>query len=201
MNRVSWAALALWAVSFGCEPADIEGEPLERATGSCVPNQVFRCLCGLDEGTQSCAEDGTVTACSCRAQSRDALGASRTAAQLETCGGEPVDVGGSFADSEGSLASAALDVGLSCLPAATRDQVWALRALEPGTVEVEVAAAFPGGISARVGACTSAAAERTCSPRFEKLSIRGMRAGEVVHVVVAALAEGGPYTLTSRIVP
>lgn len=31
----------------------------------CVPNQTLVCLCGLDEGTQTCTEEGTLTPCDC----------------------------------------------------------------------------------------------------------------------------------------
>jgi cysteine-rich repeat protein len=31
----------------------------------CVPNQTLRCLCGLDDGVQTCNEDGTLAPCEC----------------------------------------------------------------------------------------------------------------------------------------
>lgn len=44
-------------------PAPSTSTPLTR----CVPHQTLVCLCGLDEGTQTCTAEGALTPCECEA--------------------------------------------------------------------------------------------------------------------------------------
>jgi hypothetical protein len=186
---------------LACAAADVEGEPLARATGSCVARQTLRCLCGLDEGTQVCNDDGTLSACSCAARSSDALEGRGAAPTHERCGEEPLDVDARGTRQTGSLDGAKKDVELSCALDTARDHVWALRVRESGTLEVDVEGAFVGAVSARVGECTDARAERDCNPRLGGLRVAALKSGDVAFVTVAAVGAGGAYTLTARVLP
>jgi cysteine-rich repeat protein len=58
----SFALLLLVACSAAeSSPAPSVSTPLAQ----CVPNQTLRCLCGLDDGVQTCNEDGTLAPCEC----------------------------------------------------------------------------------------------------------------------------------------
>jgi cysteine-rich repeat protein len=53
-------ALAVIACSKTDDPPNSNA-----ALMTCMPNQVLVCLCGLDEGTQTCTEDRKLTPCDC----------------------------------------------------------------------------------------------------------------------------------------
>lgn len=192
---------ALGACLLACVAADVDGDPLMRATGSCVPQQTLRCLCGLDEGTQTCNDDGTLSACSCATKSADALEGRGAVTQHEGCDTSPVDVDARGTRQTGSLSAAKKDLELSCALDTARDHVWALRLREPGTLEVDVQGAFVGAVSARVGSCADARAERDCNPRLGGLRVAGLETGAVVFVTVAAIDKGDAYTLTAKVLP
>jgi cysteine-rich repeat protein len=60
------ASAALVAACSASETPSPEraSAPLAR----CVPNQTVVCLCGLDDGVQTCNEDGTLSPCECEAK-------------------------------------------------------------------------------------------------------------------------------------
>jgi cysteine-rich repeat protein len=48
-----------------CSSSSSDAPKVSSPIARCVPNQTLVCLCGLDEGTQKCSEDGELTACDC----------------------------------------------------------------------------------------------------------------------------------------
>jgi cysteine-rich repeat protein len=52
------------ACSTASEPPAATPRSNEVVDG-CVPNRTFVCLCGIEEGTQTCTESGTLTPCVC----------------------------------------------------------------------------------------------------------------------------------------
>ncbi len=58
-----FAFLAL-PVAVACSAADADKASTSNLT-KCVKNQTVRCVCGIDEGEQTCDEDETLSACDC----------------------------------------------------------------------------------------------------------------------------------------
>jgi cysteine-rich repeat protein len=56
---------SLVVVMSGCGSSDASPNKNQLQKTACVPNQVLRCICELDEGVQVCGADGTLGPCDC----------------------------------------------------------------------------------------------------------------------------------------
>lgn len=196
----SLALNALLVTACAAYP-DVEGERLltDVPPVSCVPNQRVRCLCGLDEGVQSCTRAGTLSACECAGASSTALG--DEGAEIEACGdAAPRALGPEGARRSGNLARARRDLRLGCGADTNADHVYAFDAEVSGALVADVTGAFEGVVAVRVGECTREEAEAACAPSSGQARARVTR-GDRVFVIVAATGRPGTYTLALRIVP
>lgn len=192
--------LTAFVVTACASYPDVEGERLltDIPPVSCVPNQRVRCLCGLDEGVQSCTAGGTLSPCECAGASSTALG--DDGAKLEACGGaEPTTLGPEGARRSGNLASARRDLRLGCGADTIADHVYAFEADASGALVAEATGAFEGVVAVRVGDCGRVDAEAACVPGLGQARARVTR-GDQVFVIVAATARPGTYALALRIV-
>jgi cysteine-rich repeat protein len=64
---VSRSLFFFLSLTFASACAAKKDDPpkVESSITACVPNQTLVCLCGLDEGTQRCTDDGQLTPCDC----------------------------------------------------------------------------------------------------------------------------------------
>lgn len=114
---ISIFSTTILACSSAEGPAPSTSAPLSR----CVPNQTLVCLCGLDEGTQSCTAEGELTPCECEAPPTEPepvgppdAGPPKIATPERTCGNGELDPGeacddGNSVDGDGCSATCVPD--------------------------------------------------------------------------------------------
>lgn len=89
--------LLVAVIVVGCEANTEPSQSQGNSVSKCVPNQTLVCLCGLDEGQQTCTADHTLTECQCPTHAESSPASpppsSPKPAPKATCGDGKVDPG------------------------------------------------------------------------------------------------------------